>query len=209
MKRENLEDLNNEVISKHERLKELDLKKRRDSIIKMRDARSKKAKKSAIFLVIFGLLCFTATFHLWYIQFNMSRQSNLGIFAGFILAAFGFQYLYSNRVPTYKKLFSDDFTDEDITTYFQEEEKVNRQALDQWSRFGRYIVLICGGILVFLINFETTEEFGIMFLSSGLTLFILGISILVLFLRPRSYNDFSCPTPALADSGVRAAELIR
>ena len=185
MKNSDLENLEKEVISKHKELKELNLEKRRKAIIELRDARTKKARKSAVVLFFIGLLSLYVTYNFWYIQFNMSLQSNVGIIAGVILAAFGFKYINSNMVSSYRKLFADDFTDEDITTYFQEEEKVNRQALYQFNKVGKYIVFVCGGIIILLINIESTKEFGLTLLTAGITIFIFGIVILATILRPK------------------------
>ena len=184
MNDDKLEKVQNEGKSHHRHWDELSLDERRASIIRMRNARTKNARKSAVFLSIVGFLFLAATVYSWYHLYKMSLQSNLGIVAGTIVAALGFKVVFSNRVISYQKLFSNDFSDDDINAYFQEEAKVNQRFLEQWNRIGNFIFVVCLIIVIFLLSNDSTEEFARMLLYTGITIFLLGLVVLS-FSKPK------------------------
>jgi len=74
-----LQQLDEQVKSQHKYWESLSPEERRASVIQMRDAQSKNAQKSIVFLAVIGLLSSVITIHFWLNVYNMSLSSSLGL----------------------------------------------------------------------------------------------------------------------------------
>jgi hypothetical protein len=151
--------------------------KQKSLIIKWRNERSKHAKKQLPLLIIFGLLFSGGAIYLWRVQYNMSLESSLGVVAGIILASFSFHVINQNRVQSYQKLFSEDFTGEDLKEYLEEESKVNLRFLKQYRKYG-WIINVLFIVIVVLLSLPKTVAFASMMLFTALPVFFFGIVVL-------------------------------
>jgi len=170
------QQLDEQVKSQHKYWESLSPEERRSSVIQMRDAQSNNAQKPIIFLAIVGIAFSAVTVHFWLNEYHMNLVSILGIVGGVILAAFGFQYIKSNRIKSYNKIQTDDFNDDDVIAYFQEHERVNKRALEQLSKY-KYLVFVLGGLFLLSLNFSPTKDFSFMALLSGISIFLLGLVV--------------------------------
>jgi hypothetical protein len=152
--------------------------KQKASIVKWRNERTKHAKRQLPILLIIGVLFFAGAIHMWYFIYNMSLESNLGVVAGLILAFLGFHVINQNRVASYKKLFAEDFTSEDVKEYFEEEFRVNIRFLKQYKNYG-WVIPASFFVLAVLLALPQTEVFATMMLITVIPVFLMGIVILV------------------------------
>jgi Ca2+/Na+ antiporter len=176
MTKRNLQQIDKQVKSQHKYWESLSPEDRRASVIQMRDAQSKNAQKSIVFLAIIGFLFSAATIHFWLNEYHLSLESSLGVIGGVVLAALGFQYIKSNRIKSNSKIQSNDFSDDDIIAYFQEHEKVNQRALKQWNK-NKYLVFVLGGLFILSLNLRLTKDFSFMALVSGISIFLIGLVV--------------------------------
>ncbi|MCK4837601.1 MAG: hypothetical protein KAS94_02305 [Desulfobulbaceae bacterium] len=174
--KKNLNNIEYEVKSKHQYMDRLNPEERRAAFISQRNMLSKNTNKKLAFLTIVGLLFSSLTVYIWIAKFQFSLLSNFGFIGGMIIAAFGFWYINFNRITANKPMLSNDFTDEDLSAYCREHEEVNKRALENWNKKGKYVVSIIGFLIIILIEFQDTMEFGSMVLASGLSIFLIGIS---------------------------------
>jgi Ca2+/Na+ antiporter len=176
MSKGELQQLDEQVKSQHKSWESLSPEERRASVIQMRDAQTNNAQKSIVFLTIIGVVFLAITLQFWLNEYHMSLLSSSGIIGGMFLAAFGFQYIRSNRIESNSKLQTNDFSDDDVKAYFREHERVNQRALAQWNK-NRYFVFIIGGVFLLSLNLRSTKEFSYMALLSGISIFLLGLFI--------------------------------
>jgi hypothetical protein len=177
MAKQNLKQLE-QVKSRQKHLEDLSPEKQRAAIIRMRNAQAKNSQKSVIFLAVLGLLISAVAIYFWFVKYELSLPSTLGVLTGIVIAVSGFQYLQANKVTSYAKIQSNEFTDEDITAYFREHEQVNKKALEQWNKRGKYVVFIGVGLLVLLLNYRPTASFAFMVLATGLSVFFIGLFLI-------------------------------
>jgi len=161
-----LQKIQRNVQTRHKALRRLSSAERRETILQLRDAQSKTAHWSAIFLFFLGLGFLAGTIFLWYRQYRMSLMSSLGIVAGLVVAGIGFRIVHSNKVKSFTKILSDDFSDGDILAWIQEHETINRRFLDQWRRWRQYIFFLLF-VLFLLLFIRPTREFAAMLWLAG------------------------------------------
>jgi len=176
MAKRKLQEIEEQAKSQHKHWESMSPDKRRASVIQMRDAQSKNAQKSIIILSVVGVVFFAFTVHFWLNIYHLSIASSSGIIGGAILAVFGFRYIQFNRIKSHSIIQPNDFNDDDIMAYIQEHEKVNQRALINWNRY-KYLIFVLGGLLMLSLNLHPTKEFSFMVLSSGLSIFLLGLFV--------------------------------
>ena len=120
---------------------------RRDFAIKMRDEQIKFSNRYIIFASISSIIFSSASFYLWGHAYHMSQESTFGIFIGLTLFFIGFQFMKSSLIyEPLKNFYPDDFTDDDIFTYFQELSKVEQKA-SVLARIGKIYFIVVTGVL--------------------------------------------------------------
>ena len=127
-------------------LDSLSTEERRASVIEMRESQLKAMNTVIIYTSILGLLGFAGIIYMWLVEYCMSPASSFGIISGVILNTVGFQYVKSKNFESLKRLQSDNFTDEDIVTYFQEIKENNQKSKETWNKKGRYYFIAVYGI---------------------------------------------------------------
>ncbi|MBI5295346.1 MAG: hypothetical protein HY869_07705 [Chloroflexi bacterium] len=185
MAKDNLQKIDEQVKSQHRYWESLSPEERRASVIQLRDAQSKNAQQSIKFLAVIGFVFSIATIHFWLNEFHMSLASSLGIIGGVILATFGFQFIKSNRIKSNSKIQSNDFSDDDLTNYFREHEKVNQKFLEKWNK-SKYLIYIIGGLFLLSLNFRSTKDFAFMVLGSGISIFLIGLVIFFIIQKAKN-----------------------
>jgi len=154
--------------------------KRRVAAIKIRNIQSKSQQKAIYGLLAAGVLFAVFTIFSWLDRFNLSQASSAGVIIGLVLSIFVIKYAKATRVKSLSEVFPNDFTNDDILAYLQKRERIDKINVKQWEK-KKYLIVICTFIFPFLLALHFTEAVTFMSLSSGLSIFLIGISIEILF----------------------------
>jgi len=180
MNTNDLRKLESKVKSLHDYWRGLNPEERRKAVVEFLDAQQRTSRQSAIVILVFGIVALAATVFFWHNQSHRSLMSSLGIVGGVLVAGLGFRFLQLNRVKSYHKLFSDDFSDEDILAWLKEHEEVNRRFVERWNGWGKYLVFVVGGAWIIMLSIDATKELASSALFSALTVLFLGLAIFVI-----------------------------